>query len=385
MKYDKYLCPTYTRPNILFVKGIGSFLYDTQGRRYLDFTSGLACNCLGHCHPILVQEIKEQLDFLIQTSNLYYTEPQLLLAKELSSISLKGRVFFANSGAEANEAAFKLARVYGKGRYKILTAKGGFHGRTLATLSATGQEKIWKGFSPLVPGFSHIEFNCLEDAEKKIDKDTVAIMVEPIQGERGVYPANAEYLKGLRRLCDKNDLLLIFDEVQTGIGRTGYLFAYQIHNIIPDIITLAKGLGGGFPIGVMVSRKGLGELLEAGMHASTFGGNPISTRAGLVVLSIVNNKDFLNDVREKGNYFKEKLKEIPHKEIRQAGLMIGMDINLDAKIVVSECLKNGLLINSPNPSCIRFLPPLTITKGEIDSGISILKVVFDELERKKVK
>ncbi|MEW6102541.1 MAG: aspartate aminotransferase family protein [bacterium] len=375
MKYSEYLCPTYTRPDILFVRGSGLRLYDSDGKSYLDFTSGLACNPLGYSHPVLISEIKEQLDFLIQTSNLYYTEAQLLLAKELSDISLKGRVFFCNSGAEANEAAFKLARVYGKGRYKILTAKGSFHGRTLATLSATGQEKIHKGFFPLVSGFNYIEFNSLEDAEKKIDKETIAIMVEPIQGERGIYPATEEYLKGLRKLCFKNDLLLIFDEVQTGIGRTGYIFAYQMYNVIPDIITLAKGLAGGFPIGAMVCKKGLGELLQAGMHASTFGGNPISTRAGLVVLSIIDD-NFLKDVKEKAKYFKERLSEIPNKEIRQAGLMIGMDIECDAKKVVSQCLEKGLLINAPSNNCIRFLPPLTITKDEIDEGISILKDVI---------
>lgn len=376
MKYEEYLCPTYTRQDILFVKGFGSYLYDSEGKQYLDLTSGLACNPLGYSHPLLIQEIKEQLNFLIQTSNLYYTEPQLLLAKELSNISLGGRVFFANSGAEANEAAFKLARVYGKGRYKILTAKGSFHGRTLATLSATGQEKIHKGFKPLVSGFDYIEFNSLSDAKKKIDKDTIAIMLEPIQGERGIYPANKEYLEGIREICNKNDLLLIFDEVQTGIGRTGNLFAYQMYGVIPDIITLAKGLGGGLPIGAMVARKGLGELLQAGMHASTFGGNPISTRAGLTVLSIVNDKSFLKDVLKKGDYFKRMISKLPHKEIRQKGLMIGMDIESDAKRIVEKCVKLGLLINSPNPSCIRFLPTLTITMDEIDKGISILKEVL---------
>lgn len=380
MKNEEYLCPTYIREDTLFVKGIGTFLYDSNGKRYLDFTSGLACNPLGHCHPLLIQEIKEQLNFLIQTSNLFYTEPQLLLAKKLSERSLGGRVFFANSGAEANEASFKLARLYGKGRFKILTAYGSFHGRTLATLSATGQERIRKGFEPIVPGFEYIEFNSLEAIEEKIDKDTIAIMVEPIQGERGVYPAKREYLEGLRDICNKNDLLLIFDEVQTGIGRTGYLFAYQMFNVIPDIITLAKGLGGGFPIGAMVARKGLGELLKPGMHASTFGGNPISTRAGLVTLSIVDNKNFLKDVIKKGDYFKEKLKTLPHKEIRGMGLMIGMDIYKDAKMVVKTCFKLGLLINTPGPNCIRFLPPLTITKDEIDEAISILKEALEKDE-----
>ncbi|MEW6482237.1 MAG: aspartate aminotransferase family protein [bacterium] len=372
MKYSEYLCPTYTRPNVLFVRGLGSRLYDAEGNSYLDFTSGLACNPLGYSHPLLIQEIKEQLDFLIQTSNLFYTEPQLLLARKLSDISLKGRVFFCNSGAEANESAFKLARVYGKERYKILTAKGSFHGRTLATLSATGQEKIHKGFEPLVSGFDYIEFNSLEDAKKKIDKKTVAIMVEPIQGERGIYPATSEYLEGLRKLCSENDLLLIFDEVQTGIGRTGYIFAYQSYGVIPDIITLAKGLGGGFPIGAMIAKKGLGELLQAGMHASTFGGNPISTRAGLVVLSVINDRNFLKDVKEKGNYFKEKLSSLPHKEIRGVGLMIGMDIEQDAKEVVKQCLEKGLLINAPSNNCLRFLPPLTVTKEEIDEAIQYL-------------
>lgn len=376
MKNEKYLCPTYKREDTLFVKGIGSFLYDSNGKRYIDFTSGLACNPLGHCHPLLIQEIKEQINFLIQTSNLFYTEPQLLLAKELSKASIEGRVFFANSGAEANEAAFKLARLYGKGRFKILTALGSFHGRTLATLSATGQEKVRKGFEPLVSGFNFIEFNSLPNIEKKIDTDTIAIMVEPIQGERGVYPATEEYLEGLREICNKNDLLLIFDEVQTGIGRTGYLFAYQMFGVIPDIITLAKGLGGGFPIGAMIAKKGLGELLKPGTHASTFGGNPISTRAALAVLSIVNNKDFLKDVRKKGDYLKERLCEFPHKEIRGEGLMIGMDIEKDAKNIEKRCFKLGLLINAPNPNCIRFLPPLTITKTEIDEGLSILKEVL---------
>ncbi|HAW49550.1 TPA: aspartate aminotransferase family protein [bacterium] len=376
--YEKeYLCPTYTRPDALFVKGIGSRVYDAEGNSYLDLVGGLGVLSLGHCHPVFVEEIKLQLQTLIHTSNLYHTELQLLLAKMLSELSLEGKVFFANSGAEANEAAIKLARLYRDGRFKILTAEGSFHGRTLATLSATAQEKVQKGFKPLVPHFSHFEFNNLSSIE--IDEETSAIMVEPIQGERGVYPADKEFLEGLRKLCNKEDILLIFDEVQTGIGRTGSLFAYQEYGVIPDIITLAKGLGGGIPIGCMIARKGLGELLGPGMHASTLGGNPIATRAGLSVLSIL-NKELLAGVRENGNCLKEKLRRLPRiKEVRGMGLMIGIEIDGDANSVVKMCFKNGLLVNAPNSSCVRLLPPLIITKEEIDEGVSILKRVLNGL------
>ncbi|MFH0774691.1 MAG: acetylornithine transaminase [bacterium] len=371
-----FLCQTYSRPPILFVKGEDCRLWDAEGKSYLDLVGGLAVCSLGHCHHKVIEAIKSQSTSLIHTSNLYYTEPQLELAKKLSELSFGGKTFFCNSGAEANEAAIKLARLYGKGRHTILTAKGSFHGRTLATLSATGQEKIQKGFSPLVSGFKYIEFNSLKSAEDAIDEDTVAIMLEPVQGESGIWQAEREYLLGLRDLCDKYDLLLIFDEVQTGIGRCGYLFAYQFYGIEPDVITLAKGLAGGLPIGAMIAKKGVADLFTPGSHASTFGGNPVSCSASLAVLSVVANEGFLQDVRDTGDYLRKRLKEIPSvKDVRGMGLMIGATIDGDAKKVVADCCQKGLLINAPTPQILRFVPPLIITKEEIDEAISILKEV----------
>jgi predicted acetylornithine/succinylornithine family transaminase len=301
------------------------------------------------------------------------------LAKRLSELSYGGKVFFCNSGAEANEAAIKLSRLYGEGRYMILTVKGSFHGRTMTTLSATGQEKVQKGFGPLVPSFKQILFNSLESAKDAIDERVVAIMVEPIQGESGVWPADREYLLGLRELCDKHNLLLIFDEVQTGIGRCGRLFCYQDYGVIPDIITLAKGLGGGLPIGAMVAKREIADLFSAGTHASTFGGNPVVCSAALAVLSIVADEGFLRDVREKGCYFRERLKRLPKIiNVRGKGLMIGVNIEEEAKEIVEGCLTKGLLINSPREGVLRFVPPLTITEAEIDEGISILSEVLEE-------
>ncbi|MEK9149020.1 MAG: acetylornithine transaminase [Candidatus Desantisbacteria bacterium] len=369
-----FLCPTYSRPQILFVKGEGCHLWDAEGKGYLDLVGGLAVCSLGHCHNKVIEAIKSQSISLIHTSNLYYTEAQLELAKRLSNLSFGGKTFFCNSGAEANEAAIKLTRLYGQGRHTILTAKGSFHGRTLATLSATGQEKIQKGFSPLVSGFKHIEFNSLESAESAIDENVVAIILEPVQGESGIWPVEKDYLLGLRGLCDKYELLLILDEVQTGIGRCGWFFAYQFYGVEPDIITLAKGLGGGLPIGAMIAKKEIADLFTPGSHASTFGGNPVVCSAALAVLSVVANEDFLQDVRDKGDYLRERLKEIPSvKDVRGMGLMIGATIDRDAKKVVADCCQKGLLINSPTPEILRFVPPLIITREEIDEAISILK------------
>lgn len=369
-----FLCPTYSRPQILFVKGEGCRLWDAEGKSYLDLVGGLAVCSLGHCHNKVIEAIKSQSISLIHTSNLYYTEAQLELAKRLSNLSFGGKTFFCNSGAEANEAAIKLTRLYGQGRHTILTAKGSFHGRTLATLSATGQEKIQKGFSPLVSGFKHIEFNSLESAESAIDENVVAIILEPVQGESGIWPVEKDYLLGLRGLCDKYELLLILDEVQTGIGRCGWFFAYQFYGVEPDIITLAKGLGGGLPIGAMIAKKEIADLFTPGSHASTFGGNPVVCSAALAVLSVVANEDFLQDVRDKGDYLRERLKEIPSvKDVRGMGLMIGATIDRDAKKVVADCCQKGLLINSPTPEILRFVPPLIITREEIDEAISILK------------
>ncbi|MDI6752317.1 MAG: acetylornithine transaminase [bacterium] len=372
-----FLCPTYSRPPVLFVKGEGCRLWDAEDKGYLDLVGGLAVCSLGHCHPEITKAIKSQSTLLIHTSNLYYTEAQLELAKRLSNLSFGGKTFFCNSGAEANEAAIKLIRLYGQGRHTILTAKGSFHGRTLATLSATGQEKVQKGFSPLVSGFKHIEFNSLESAESAIDENAAAIILEPVQGESGIWPVEMDYFLGLRELCDKYELLLVLDEVQTGIGRCGHLFAYQGYGVEPDIITLAKGLAGGLPIGAMIAKKELADLFTPSSHASTFGGNPVVCSAALAVLSIVANEGFLQDVRDKGDYLKERLKGIPSvKDTRGMGLMIGATIDRDAKKVVADCLERSLLINAPTPQILRFVPPLIITCEEIDEAISILKEVL---------
>lgn len=379
---DNYIIPSYNRIPLSLIKGKGAYVWDVNNKKYLDFVSGLAVTNLGHCHPDVVKAVQEQAKRLFHTSNLYYTEPQTRLAEVLSKNSLGGKVFFCNSGAEANEAAIKLARKFGRGsRYEIITMKNSFHGRTIATITATGQSKFQNGFEPLVPGFRYVQLNDLEQVSSAITPATVAIMVEPIQGEGGVNISSLEYLEGLRGICNQHQLLLIFDEVQTGIGRTGKLFAYQHTRIEPDIMTLAKALGNGLPIGAMVTRPEIADILSPGTHASTFGGNPVACAVALTVMKVITQKDLLEHVRQMGDYLFEKLSSFKIKypfikDIRGKGLMIGIELDLEGTKIVSECQNLGLLINCTMTSVLRLLPPLTITIYEIDKALEILEKVF---------
>lgn len=353
-KDKAFIVNTYNRQpeSTLFLKrGEGAYVWDDLNKRYLDFVSGLAVNSLGHCHPAVVKALSWQAAQLMHCSNLYYSEPQIRLAEQLVAHSCADKVFFCNSGAEANEAAIKLARKYGKakrgsGAHEIITANHSFHGRTLAAITATAQPKYHQGFEPLVAGFRYAEFNNLDSFAALINENTCAILVEPVQGEGGVYPAVSEFLKGLRKLCDEANLLLMFDEVQCGMGRTGRLFAYEHYGVLPDVYTLAKALGGGLPIGLMGAKGEAADILQPGDHASTFGGNPVVCGAASAVLQVLLEEGFLARVAKLGNYFMAKLREIDCPcvvEVRGLGLIIGLEIKGDGAKVAKLCQEQGLL------------------------------------------
>ncbi len=383
----KYLMQTYTRQPISIMRGRGSKVYDMEGREYIDFVGGIAVNILGHGHPDLVQAIQRQAAQLIHVSNLYYTEPQVKLAQMLVDHSFADRAFFCNSGAEANEAAIKLARRYGHekhgaGRFQVITMKNSFHGRTLATITATGQEKVQKGFEPLMPGFAYAPFNDFGAIEAMIGDQTTAIMLEPVQGEGGVHVADREYLRNLRELCTRKDILLIFDEIQTGMGRTGTLFAYEQLGVEPDIMTLAKGLGGGIPIGACLARESIAAVFTPGVHASTFGGNPLACAAALAVCQALLEGRVLEQAKRMGEYLAKGLAECKDRhrvvrEVRGLGLLQGMELDIDAKVVVTDCLVRGILVNATNERVLRFVPPLVITQGEIDRLLETLSAIFN--------
>lgn len=383
---DRYLMNTYARLPISVVRGRGSKVYDLEGREYLDFVAGIAVSVLGHGHPDVIAAIQKQAQHLLHASNLYYTEPQTKLAKMLVGHSFADRVFFCNSGAEANEAAIKLARryahrKYGAERYEIIAMLQSFHGRTMATLSATGQEKVQKGFEPLLPGFTHVPFNNLSAVEQAVSGKTAAILLEPVQGEGGVRVADKSYLKGLRELCRQKDILLIFDEVQTGIGRTGTLFAYEQLGVAPDIMTLGKGLGGGLPIGACLATEAAAAAFEPGSHASTFGGNPVCCAAGLAVLRALIEGRVLDHGRRMGDYLAHGLQDMKDrlpivKEARGLGLLQGLELTVDGKPVVTDCLARGLLINCTADRVLRFIPPLIISQADIDRLLDLLNQVL---------
>ena len=384
---EQYLMGTYTRQPLSIVRGRGTKVYDLEGREYIDFVGGIAVNILGHGHPDLVLAIQRQAAQLIHTSNLYYSEPQVKLAQMLVDHSFADKVFFCNSGAEANEAAIKLARryshdKYGAGRFEIITMKNSFHGRTMATLTATGQEKVQKGYDPLLPGFSYVAFNHLGELEQAVNKQTTAIMLEPIQGEGGVHVADREYLKAVRELCTQKDIFLIFDEVQTAMGRTGTLFAYEQLGILPDIMTLAKGLGGGVPIGACLARAEVAKVFGPGSHASTFGGNPLACAAALAVFRVLLEGHVLDQARRMGEYLAKGLLECKDRQhvvrdVRGLGLLQGIEVEMDAKTVVNDCLRRGILINATGEHVLRFVPPLIISQPEIDRLIEVLSQIFN--------
>ncbi len=380
----KYYMNTFgSRTPVCFENGRGINLWDTEGRKYYDFFAGIAVSVLGHSHPSLVNAIKEQADKLIHTSNLYYIESQSKLAKLLVENSCADKVFFANSGAEANEGAIKLARIYFhkkniKDKYEIISLENSFHGRTLATVAATGQEKYQKPYYPLTPSFVKVPMNDLEALKKAINPSTCAIMIEPIQGESGVKPADKEYMKGVRSLCDEHGILLIFDEVQCGLGRTGKLFGYQHFDVEPDIFTLAKALGGGIPIGAVCAKEFVAQAFEPGDHGSTFGGNPFACTAGLAVMNTIFNDHLIENAEKTGNYFIEQLNGLKSKhsciaDVRGKGLMIGVEFSNDkAKEIKDICFEKGYLIGNVGSRILRILPPLILTCEDVDGFISVL-------------
>jgi len=377
--YNEFVVPSYRKQNVIFVKGKGSYIWDIDGKRYIDFFPGWAVSGLGHCHDRVVESIKKQVEILIHLSNNYYHPWQAILAKKISEISFGGKVFFCNSGAEANEAAIKLARLYGKKkRYKIISMENSFHGRTLATVTMTGQKKYNEMFEPLPPGFLYAKFNDFSDLLKKIDDGVVAIIVELIQGEGGINVIDKEYLKNVKNLCSQKDILLIFDEVQTGFGRTGEFFAYQVFGIEPDIMTIAKTMGGGFPVGAMIAKKDIADLMQPGTHASTFGGSPLACVSCLAVIEAIEKENLLENVKKMGKYLREKLEELKNefeiiKKIKGIGLMLAIEIEKDGSKLVDICLKNGLLINCTHENVIRIMPAINVKKEEIDEGIEILR------------
>jgi len=380
---EKYVMNTYKRLPHVLVKGSGSYVWDSEGRKFLDFVSGIAVNSLGHCPQVVTEAIKEQAEKLIHCSNLYWIEPQIKLAKLLVEKSCCDKAFFCNSGTEANEAAIKLARKWGQGRYEIISMEKSFHGRTLGSLAATGQAKYQEAFKPLPAGFKYVPFNDLEALEAAITPETCAVMLECIQGEGGVNVPEPGYLEGVQEICRKNNLLLILDEVQTGLGRTGKAFAYQHFNLSPDIITLAKALGGGVPIGAMLAKDEVAKAFQPGDHAATFGGNPLATAAALAACSVLLDEEFIVEVAKKGEYLKgelEKLKaEFPQIiKVKGLGLMVGCELNTDALPIVESCMQKGVLINTVGGNILRFVPALTVTKAEIDQLVSTLKEALSE-------
>lgn len=383
-QFDRYVMPNYRRYPVCLVRGEGSLIWDAEGQSYLDFFPGWGCNLLGHCPPRIVEAVREQVGQLIHVPNTWYTEAQGAFAQALSERSFGGQAFFCNSGAEANEAAIKLARAHGhaSGRYKILTVSGGFHGRTYGALSATAQPKYHAGFEPMLPGFTYAPYNDLEAIGTLIGSETAAILIEPIQGEGGINLPSPGYLEGLRALCDQSGALLMFDEVQTGMGRTGEWFAYQHFGVTPDVLTCAKALAGGVAAGVMMASAEIAKTFQPGMHASTFGGNPIACRAGLAAIETIEEDSLLDRAKSIGERFRshfETLKaERPElvREIRIVGTMIGLDLTVDASPVVAECLKKRLLINATHGHVVRLLPALTLTDDQIDEGCEILLAVL---------
>ncbi len=378
-QYDNFVIGTYTRIPVVIVKGKGSKVWDLDGNEYLDFFPGWAVSGLGHCHPKVVNAVRNYLKKIIHVSNNYYNILQGKLAQKIIENSFEGKVFFCNSGAEANEGAIKLARAYGspKNRYEIITLENAFHGRTLATITATGQEKYKKGFEPLPLGFKKVAFNDIAKLQQAIRNETIGIMLELIQGEGGINVADNGYISAIRKICDEKDIILIVDEVQTGIGRTGKFFCYQDYGITPDIMTLAKALGGGLPIGVMVVRKDIADTLSPGMHASTFGGGPVVCRAALAVLRAIQKEKLLTNAQETGDYLFYKLNELKKKysvikEIRGLGLMAGIELPVEGKTIVEKCIEQGLLINCTQDKVLRLMPALIVTKKEIDKALGIL-------------
>ncbi|NIQ98475.1 MAG: aspartate aminotransferase family protein [Desulfuromonadales bacterium] len=385
---DKHIAKTYARLPLVPVRGEGTRLWDADGREYLDFLAGVAVNNLGHCHPKVVAALKDQAERLLHCSNFFHIPSQIELAEILCANSFGDRVFFCNSGAEANEAAMKLVRKHsreqgGENRFEVITALASFHGRTIGTISATGQDKARFGFEPVVPGFKYVPFGDIQALRTAISPNTCAVMLEPVQGEGGVNVPPPGYLQAVREACDENDLLLVFDEVQVGCGRTGELFAYQHDGVEPDIMTLAKALAGGPPIGAMVAREGIAESFGPGTHGSTFGGNPLMASAAVAAMKTLISDGVLENCREMGGYLRQRLEELADRytfarQVRGRGLILGMEMEIEGGGIVKTALERGLIINCTVGKVLRFLPPLTVSREEIDQAIDILDGVLAE-------
>lgn len=389
---EKLFIPTYSRFPIVLRKGRGIKVWDVNGKEYLDFLGGIAVNVLGHCPRKVVIAVQKQVQRLIHVSNLYYTEPQLKLAEILTKNSFANRVFFCNSGTEANEGALKLARIYmknrfGKNRFEFIASVNSFHGRSFGSLSVTGQKKYHEGFEPLLDGVKFVPFNDTDAVERAISENTCAVILEPIQAEGGINVPSKDYLKEVRKICDKHKILLILDEIQTGIGRTGKLFAYEHFGIEPDIMTLAKGLGGGIPIGAILTKEEIAQAMGPKTHASTFGGNPVACAAAVATLETILEDGYLLDYCQRiSKYFIKKLNSLRDKypekikETRGMGLLIGMELNINGAEVVKKCIEKGLLLGTAGDgSVLRFTPPLIVTKEDIDKAISILETVLGQM------
>ena len=380
---DKYLMNTFGVRGIAIARGQGSRVWDPEGRAYLDFLAGISVNNLGHCHPKIVEAIRRQAGELIHCTNLYYIEPTMRLAKTLCERSFADRVFFCNSGVEANEAALKLARKYAKEniapeRADFISFKNSFHGRTFATVTLTGQEKFHHGFEPLLPGVSYADFNDLQSVKALVTDHTAAILVEPVQGEGGVFPADLEFLRGLRQLCDERKIVLIYDEVQTGLGRVGTAFAYQLYGVEPDIMTLAKSLGGGLPMGACLAREQFAAAFSPGVHGGTMGGNPVAAAAALAYCAELFETDLLKNVQERGDQLRGRLEELKTRQpmvkgVRGPGLMIAVQLDRPSAPINKALEKNGLLASAVAGDSIRFLPPLNVTAAEIDEAMGIFE------------
>lgn len=384
------LMSTYARYPITIVKGKGSYVWDDQNNQYLDFTSGIATCNLGHVPDVVKEKIEEQLQNLWHCSNLYHIPNQQKLAELLVENSCFDQVFFCNSGAEANEAAIKLARRYaqkikGKDAYEVVTFKQSFHGRTLATLTATGQEKIQDGFSPLVPGFRYLQYNDMSDLDQVVQSNTCAVLLELVQGEGGVIPADMEWVKQLYQLCKEHNILFMVDEIQTGMGRTGRLFAYEHYDIEPDVISLAKGLGSGFPIGAIMAKLEVSRAFEPGSHGSTFGGNPLATSAAIATIEYLSQSNALHEAESMGDYLEQKLQQLAKQfewieAVRGKGLLQGLVVKVSAQQIVEQARAKQVLILSAGPNVVRILPPLTTSIAEIDRFISILQDILSSYD-----
>jgi len=385
-KGQEYVMNTYGRFPIAPVKGKGSYIWDADGKQYLDFLGGIAVCVLGHSDDALQTALQKQAAQLWHISNIYWIKPQVELAEKLVKLSGLGKAFFCNSGAEANEAAIKLVRKYfyrqgQANRNQIIVFNESFHGRTLATVTATGQPKYQEGFAPLPAGFVYADYNDISSVKKLINENTAAIMLEPIQGEGGIHPADQDFLAEIRQICDREGILLVFDEVQSGIGRTGTFFAYQSYGITPDIVTMAKGLGGGFPIGAMLATNRAATGFAPGDHASTFGGNPLAAAVGNQLVDTITNSRFIENSINMGAYLRESLNKIADNRIietRGMGLMLGIEFNQDVKDLVLICMQKGLLLIGAGPKVLRFVPPLNINRAEVDQAVAILRAALQE-------